>query len=366
MYVQKLSEALVSRGHEVTILTTDAISRIPLRRVASGRQQCGRLSVVRFPCYGFLYSYLPVSPRLTIALLGNAIVGYDIVHAHGYGHFTSDIVAMSGRLFGKPTVLTTHGVHQEIHQEGIDRQLLWFYYRGSLVKSTISSVDRILVLTDDEIPYLLRNAPEAVNKTIVIPIGVSLEEFSSVRDTRELESARPTIVYVGRIAKGKGLEVLIESISRLKRYDPQLLIVGARTNFSATLEAQAANRSIAGKVVLPGFLNEESKRRLLMEATVFCLPSMYEGASLAILEAMAAGKPVIATRTGGIPHLVEDKSSGYLVKYGDAAALSDRLEKLILDSSLRHSMGKRGRAIAEKHSWSQVAQEVEQAYLQLK
>lgn len=250
-----------------------------------------------------------------LALLAKEIADYDIVHAHGYGHFTSDVVAATGRLFGKPTVLTTHGVHQEIGQQGILRQLLWYYYRGSLVKSTISSVDRILVLTDDEVPYISRILPEAVHKTIVVPIGVSPDEFRY--PNRAETSARPTIVYLGRIAEGKGLEVLIESVSRLKQYDPQLLIVGARTRFSATLETLAAQRGVKENVVLTGFLDEEAKKHLLMQATVFCLPSMYEGASLAILEAMAAGKPVVATNVGGIPHIVDDGSSGYLVRYGD-------------------------------------------------
>lgn len=363
-YVRKLSEALVSRGHKITIFTTDAVSRIPIRRVAPGRQLSGGLSVVRFPCYAFLYSYLPITPRLMQALLAKQIADYDIVHVHGYGHFTSDIASVSRHLFGKPTVLTTHGVHQEIGQEGILRQLLWFYYRETIVRCTVNSVDRILVLTDNEVGYLSKFGSETVSKTRVVPVGVSLDDFPYPSETKQ--STRPMILYVGRIDRGKGLEFLIEAASRLKRHDPQVVIVGARTRFSATLESLAARKGVSENIILTGFLDEEAKKRLLMEATVFCLPSKYEGASLAILEAMAAGRPVVATRTGGVPYLVEDGSSGCLTNYGDAKALSERLEELISNSDLRESMGKKGRAIAENHSWPQIAQEVEQVYLELK
>ena len=360
----KLSEALVSRGHEITIFTTDAVSRIPFRRVTSSRQLGGRLRIARFPCYAFLYSYLPITPRLMLALLAKEIADYDIVHAHGYGHFTSDMAGAACRLFGKPTVLTTHGVHQEMGQEGVIRQLLWFYYRGTIVRSTVNSVDRILVLTEEEVRYLSKFGTEAVNKTRVVPIGVSLDEFPYPSEAKE--SARPTILYIGRIDRGKGLEVLIDAVSRLGRYDPQVIIVGARTGFCATLESLAASRNVSRNLVFAGFVDEETKRRLLKESMVFCLPSMYEGAGLVLLEAMAAGKPVVATNVGGIPHIVDDGSSGFLVKYGDAKALAERLEQLILNKDLRDSMGKKGREIAENHSWPQVAQEVEQVYLELK
>ena len=354
-YVRKLSEALDARGHKITIFTTDAISRTPLRRVTSGRRLSEGPSILRFPCYAFLYSYMPITPRLVRALLAKEIAEYDIVHVHGYGHFTSYIVGVTGRLFGKPTVLTTHGVHQEIAQEGIIRQLLWFYYRGSIVASTVNSVDRILVLTDNEVGYLSRFGSGVVNKTRVVPIGVSLDDFPYPSNAKQ--STRPMILYVGRIDRGKGLEFLIEAASRLKRHNPQIVIVGARTNFSSTLESLASQKGVSEYINFTGFLGEDHKNRLLMEATVFCLPSMYEGASLAILEAMAAGRPVVATNTGGVPYLMENGSSGYLVNYGDVKALSERLEALILNPDLRESMGKKGRAIAETHSWPEIAQE---------
>jgi glycosyltransferase involved in cell wall biosynthesis len=260
--------------------------------------------------------------------------------------------------------LTTHGVHQEMGQEGVIRQLLWFYYRGTIVRSTVDSVDRILVLTEQEVRYLSRFGAEAVKKTRVVPIGVSLDEFPYPSAAKE--SARPTILYIGRIDRGKGLEVLVDAVSRLGRYDPQVIIVGARTGFSATLESLAASRNVSKNLVFAGFVKEETKRRLLEESMVFCLPSMYEGAGLVLLEAMAAGKPVVATNVGGIPHIVDDGSSGFLVNYGDAKALAERLEQLILNKDLRDSMGKKGREIAENYSWPQVAEEVEKVYLELK
>ena len=363
IYVQSLSEALVERGHEVTIATTDASSRVPFRRVSAGLEKKNGITVVRYPCYSFLYSYMPIAPALLTGLLNRRIRQYQIVHAHGFGHFTTDIVAIMRRTFGIPAVLTTHGVHQEIAQEGFHRSLLWSYYRETLVRLTLRTVDRILALTPDEMRYLSRFGPQVVNKARVIPIGVRLEEFSAVKNART--QGRPVLLYVGRIDRGKGLEFLIEAASQLRHYDPLVLLVGPRSEYSDVLEKLVAEKGLANNVVLTGFVSESEKNRLLMSASVFCLPSVYEGASLAVLEAMAAGKPVVASRVGGVPFLVEDGLSGYLVKPNDANLLAANLEKLIREPGIRDAMGERGREVACNYAWSRIAEKVEALYLEL-
>jgi glycosyltransferase involved in cell wall biosynthesis len=363
IYVQSLSEALVERGHEVTIATTNAFSRIPFRRVSAGLEKKNGITVVRYPCYNFLYSYMPIAPGLLTGLLNKRIRQYQIVHAHGFGHFTSDIVSVVRRIFGIPAVLTTHGLHQEIAQEGFHRSLLWSYYRETLVRLTLRTVDRILVLTPDEIRYLSRFGPQVVSKTRVIPVGVELEGFPSVKDGRT--EGRPILLYVGRIDRGKGLELLIEAVSHLRNYDPLLLLAGRRSEYSKVLEKLVAEKGLENNVVLTGFVSESEKKRLLMSATVFCLPSEYEGASLAVLEAMAAGKPVVASKVGGVPFLVEDGSSGYLTKSNDANSFAANLERLIRNPRIRYAMGERGREIARDYAWPHIAEKVEATYLEL-
>jgi glycosyltransferase involved in cell wall biosynthesis len=363
VYVQALSQALVDRGHQVTVVTTDTFSRAPFRRVSGGRENESKIRVVRYSCYGFLYSYLPIAPSLLSALLNESIRQYQIVHAHGFGHFTSDIVSLMRRMYGIPAVLTTHGLHQESGQEALHKSLLWYCYRETLVRFTLRTVDRILVLTPDEIRYLSRFGTRIVNKTRVVPIGVRLQDFSPVSNLRTQQ--RPMILYVGRIDRGKGLEFLIQAASQLREYDPLVLLVGARTSYSGVLEKLVAETGLASNVLLTGLVTEGEKQGLLMNATIVCIPSKYEGASLAVLEAMAAGKPVVASKVGGIPFLVEDGSSGYLVKPNDTDSLAAHLKQLILHPGIRDNMGKRGREIARKYSWSQIAKRMEEIYLEL-
>lgn len=363
VYVQELSENLVQRGHEVTIFTTDAVSRIPFKRAITKQQEGDAFTVIRFPCYGFLYSYIPIAPRLIFSILSKKISHYHIVHVHGFGHFTSDIVALMRRTFKVPVVLTTHGLHQETGQQGILRSLLWSYYRDTCVRFTLNTVDRVLVLSPDEIRYLARFGSDVQEKVKVVPIGVATEEFSHPKPRTHI--GRPMVLYVGRIYPGKGLEFLIEAISRLKQYNPLAMFVGEKTEFAKALQEQATNMGVAKNVILTGFVDEKEKMRLISEATVFCLPSKYEGASLAVLEAMAAGKPIVATKTGGLQYLVDDRSSGFLVRYGNVDEIAACLEKTITDPGLRNEMGKKGRAIAERHAWSNVTRMIEGTYLEI-
>jgi glycosyltransferase involved in cell wall biosynthesis len=363
VYIQSLSEALADRGHEVSVLTTDAASRAPFRRASTGLITENGVTVVRCPCYGFFYSYLPITPRLLSLLLSKQIRRYQIVHAHGFGHFTTDVVSMIRRIYGIPSVLTTHGLHQEMGQEGFHKLLLWNFYRETLVRLSLQAIDRILVLTPDEIRYLSKLGTKVVSKVQVMPVGVKPEVFSSAENLKK--EGRPKLLYLGRIYRGKGIELLVEAVSQLTRYNPLLLLAGPRSDYSDSLEKLVAEKGLTDNVVLTGYVTETEKYRLLADATVFCLPSLYEGAGLAILEAMAAGIPVVATRVGGVPFLVEDGASGYLIAPSDATSLTTCLERLIREPRMRDAMGERGREIAQNYTWPKIAEKVEAIYLDL-
>jgi len=362
VYVRKLSENLAKRGHEVTIFTTDAVSRIPFKRAFAERQESGAYTVLRFPCQGFLYSYVPIAPRFILAVLSKSITNHHVVHVHGFGHVTSDVAALMRRIFRVPVVLTTHGLHQETGQRGFVRSLFWYYYRETCVRITLHTVDRILTLSPDESRYLARFGPNVESKVTVVPIGVATEEFLRFAGKTPSPTDRPMVLYVGRIYPGKGLNFLIEAISSLKSYNPLVVLAGERTEYVSVLQELAKKLGVDRNVVFTGFVDEEEKSRLLSEASVFCLPSKYEGASLATLEAMAAGTPIVATRTGGLQYLVRDGSSGFLVRYGRADEIALSLEKIITNPLLRDEMGKRASATAKDYEWTTIAARIEEIY----
>jgi glycosyltransferase involved in cell wall biosynthesis len=186
----------------------------------------------------------------------------------------------------------------------------------------------------------------------VIPFGVDVEQFgrASAATRRELglHDDGPVIGTVCRLVEPKkGLSVLLEAMSKLaqrvEKFRCQLVIVGEGPA-RADLESLRDRLGLSGYVVFTG--TRRDVPRVLHALDVFVLPSLFEGFGIAILEAMAAGKPVVATRVGGIPEFVMDGKTGLLVEPGNAAALAEAIESLLRDPERARAMGLRGRACA--------------------
>jgi glycosyltransferase involved in cell wall biosynthesis len=169
----------------------------------------------------------------------------------------------------------------------------------------------------------------------------------------------PTILFVGTLAERKGLFDLLAAMRQLRDEginDWRLEVVGAG-NEAGDREAarvRAAYRAAGLDEALVGPLWGADLRARLRAASVFCLPSHTEGQPIGILEAMASGLPVVATRVGAIPDQVRDGLDGILVDPGDAAGLGAALRRLVTSPELRTAMGASARARAEERfdlSW---------------
>lgn len=156
----------------------------------------------------------------------------------------------------------------------------------------------------------------------------------------------PLILYVGRLSREKDLAQLLEPLRRLERYGVRLALVGSGPG------REELERMFAGTpTVFPGYLSGTDLAAAYACADVFAFPSTTETLGLVALESMASGVPVVGADAGGIPFVVEDGRTGFLVRPGDADALTDRLERLVSDPSLRSRMGAAAREDAEQHSW---------------
>jgi glycosyltransferase involved in cell wall biosynthesis len=173
---------------------------------------------------------------------------------------------------------------------------------------------------------------------------------SAVADTGPVQrphAERPvTVVYAGRLVPGKNVDLLIRAFTRLVAQLPagacRLLVIGDGPE-GETLRAAAAATGAAEAIEFTGLLPNPDVRQRLADAELFCLPSASEGTPSTVLEAMAAGLPVLASRAGGIPELVEDGVTGTLVPAGDEPALAEALFILCRDADLRRRLGQAGR-----------------------
>jgi glycosyltransferase involved in cell wall biosynthesis len=158
---------------------------------------------------------------------------------------------------------------------------------------------------------------------------------------------RPTVLFLGLIGQAKGVYDLLAAIPEVLETVPDARFVFGGNGEVEQLRAEARRLGVAHAVETPGWLAGDAKRRALESAWVFALPSYYEGLPVGVLEAMACGRPVVATDIAGIPEAVAHEQSGFLVRPGERRDLAARLTALLRDRVRSDAMGRAGRALAE-------------------
>ena len=174
---------------------------------------------------------------------------------------------------------------------------------------------------------------------------------------------RKTVLFLGRVEEGKGIPELLKAyaVLRMSVPDAELVCAGAGGIEAAMRQAQALG--IAEAVRFPGWLGAEEKRAWLARAAVFVLPSRAEGLPMALLEAMAAGVPVIASAVGGIPDVVQHGVNGLLIAPGDAVDLLRALRRVLRDPQLAARLGAAGReTVRARHAPEHVLERLGEVY----
>jgi glycosyltransferase involved in cell wall biosynthesis len=186
----------------------------------------------------------------------------------------------------------------------------------------------------------------------VIPNGVAIDEFEPIYHDHE----RLQVCCVSRLVARKGVRYLVEAVARLP---VELTIVGAGER-EQMLKKRVRTLGIEDRVTFTGYVPHEEISGYYEAADVFVLPSFNEGMSNTILEAMAAGLPIVTTDTGGTAELIDD--NGYVVPAGDSAAIVEALSAYVDDIGRRREHGRQSRATAEEMSWTTVADQYHDVY----
>ncbi len=195
----------------------------------------------------------------------------------------------------------------------------------------------------------------------MIPNGVDTSTFRPVNGPRQ--GPEVNIVCVGRLIERKGQHHLLRAFANLHaQYNfPITLTLVGTGDAEASLHRLANDLGVADAVTFTGFVPRDDMPVLYRRADIFVLPSQNEGMSIALLEAMASGLPVVVTDTGGTAELVQDAVNGYVVPWTDVPALTRALAMMIHDKEGRFRMGCNSRQMVKPFSWSVVARE----YLEL-
>lgn len=195
----------------------------------------------------------------------------------------------------------------------------------------------------------------------VIHCGIDPTLFTPVSHHKNSKK----LLYVGRLANGKGLPLLLESLVTLKASHPDLMltIVGDGSD-RKNLELLAAQLGLKEKVKFVGSKSQTEVLQYLQKTDIFVLPSFSEGVPVVLMEAMAASIPVVATQVGGVSELVEDGVNGYLIPPGDTISLIKSIDNLLQDNRPRAKLGVNGRKKVEQEF--NIYHEVERLYRVLK
>ena len=268
----------------------------------------------------------------------------DIVHSHNWSTLLYSVAA--AQLARVPIVV--HGEHGK-DDTNVDRRRL------IASRVLVRGVARVCAVSRDLTEELVRDWRVPRERVARIPNGVDLEAFGrdDERDTLRKELGLPpgsrVVMNTGGFRTIKDHPTLLRAFARIHGEDPaaRLVLVGSggAADPRAGLDRMAAELGIREAVVFAGV--RQDIPRVLQVCDVYVNSSRFEGMSNTILEAMAAGRPVVATDVGGNPELVEDGVSGFLVPPGDEGHLAARVVKLLRDASLRSRMGAAGRARVE-------------------
>jgi glycosyltransferase involved in cell wall biosynthesis len=261
----------------------------------------------------------------------------DIVHTHLYSrsNFYGRGAAM---IAGVPVIVATeHGpVGGSSWKKRLSDRMLWRY------------TDHIVAVCEAVRPPLLKRNRTTPPKVSVIYNGVDLDRFAikrskhQVRQDLHLEADAPVIGVIARLDAVKGHQYLLEAMPEILMSIPQaqLMFVGTGP-LEQWLHQRIAQLALKSHVLFLGLRRDIPE--LLKAMDVFVLPSLCEGLALALLEAMACCLPVVASRVGGIPEVVEDGRTGVLVPPGDSDALAQAIIVLLKDEEKRHRMGMLGK-----------------------
>ena len=271
---------------------------------------------------------------------------YGIVHTHtSKAGFVGRIAA---RLAQVPVIV--HTAHGFAFHERSPRRVQRFY--SALERAASHWCDRIVSVSEFHRHWAIELGICDASKIVAIPNGIGHlpPPMLAPLELRQRLGARPTdllILTMARLVADKGIEFLIQAASMLARFDRRFLIAIAGSGPQrAALEQLSRNLGVEDRVVFLGFREDVSD--LLAASDLIVLPSFREGLSIALLEAMAAGKPIIATNIGSHKELASQGDIASLVPPGDPSALSESILRLARDPILMARLGTRARALFER------------------
>ena len=290
-----------------------------------------------------------------------------ICHIHSTSVFSWRLYRALSRM-GVPAIVTVHGLSiiekkKELKRQFSIKKLYQLFVQANAERSLLQSAKDIIVdtkyVSEAIDAYRLRRTPQRH----VIPQGIDSRFFGIFPALSSSE-----VLSVGAISKRKGHLLLLKSFEKVcdVNKNAHLTICGSLADsvyYNELLSFLSSSR-IKNRVTIMTNATQRELDNCYRSAAVFALHSQEESQGIALVEAMAAGLPIVSTRVGGIPWVVDDKTTGFLSEYGDIQSFADKISTLLGSHDLVRSMSERSRESALRYSWAGISDEILALYNQ--
>jgi len=361
-----LSKGLVKKGHEVVIYTSDM--RDLKDRTGKSVEDINGVTIVHFKnispfllCKAGLF----ITPGMARGLK-TEIKNFDVIHVHEARSFQHIVVWRLTRRRGIPYIVQAHGNLSE-HFGGFSRGI----YDGLFCKKILRDSSKVIAVNKVEArDYARFRVPE--EKVEIIPNPVDMDEFSNLatrgvfREKYNIKPDSKVILFMGRIHPIKGVDILLHAFARIakdSKVDATLVVAGPDDGHLKEC-INIAKMYKLSNVIFTGQLGDLERIHAYLDADVVVIPSRYEMFPMTALEAYACGKPVIATKVGGLKDLVLNNETGILVNAGSIEELSEALTHILCSNDF-HSVAAKARNFVKQYSLEFIVNKLELLYCEL-
>jgi glycosyltransferase involved in cell wall biosynthesis len=353
-----LARELAARGHDVDVWTTSLVElgRRPLRS-REAEVDGARVHYLGTP---LRFRWMGIAPRLPLALDRRRP---DVVHVFGYRDFVGTAAAAWARARRVPYVFEPLGMFRpKLRKVALKRVLDSSIYRG------VATGARIAIATSELERRELLDGGVSAERIVVRPNGFPeplapqpLEsQRGRLRELAGVDDGVPLLLSVGRVARGKGLELVVEALPRLAGVHFAVVGPDGGHGMTAELLRLRDRLGVSDRVHLLGSIGPEPPLDLYGDADVFVLASRHENFGLVAAESAAAGTPSVVTDRCGIAELLGGR--GALVVPYELEAVRGALDRLLGSAELRRTLAAGGREVAAEHSWPRIAELQERIY----
>ena len=362
--VYDISKELIAKGHEVTVYTTDGCSkRLDVEKNTPVDMDGIRVYYFRNLSQIIRNKLKIATPYHLLRIIKKEIKNYDVIHIHEHRTILAVMVHHYAKKYNIPYIVQAHGSVLPIFQKGLFKKLfdkVWGF-------NILYDASKVIALTKTELEQY--QEMELIKERVeIVPNGINLSEYQHLpergkfRKKYGITEDDRVILYLGRINKIKGLDLLIKSFYEISKdlKNIKLVIVGPDDGFMNKLMEMLKKLNLQNNVLVTGPLYNKDKFAAYVDAEVYVLPSIYETFPIAVLEALACGTPVIVTERCGISNLL--KNCGIIVEY-DEKQLIDSIKLLLDNKDMYAEFKKNGiKLVNEELNWKKIVKVINGLY----